>query len=167
MGTRFIDSQRLREVLRYEMETGNFVWVSRTAARTKEGGIAGTFGKDGYVRIQIDGCIYKAHRLAFVYVTGKCDCEEVDHINGNRADNRWCNLRAANKSTNMQNKRNPQKNNTTGFLGVSFDRSRNKYIASIGVNGRKLRIGRFNDPASANAAYLAAKAEFHCAGHIT
>lgn len=161
MGTKTIDPDRLRAVLLYEPESGNFYWRVQAARRTKVGELAGTIDRDGYIRIQIDGRIFKAHRLAFIYMTDSCEAQEVDHINGIRSDNRWGNLRLADKTANMQNKRRPQSNNTTGFLGVTFDKRRGKYVANIAVNGKRKTIGRFVCPLEASNAYKVAKAQFH------
>ena len=77
---------------------------------------------------------------------------EIDHINGDSLDNRECNLRFATRSLNMHN-RGPQKNNTTGYKGVCFDKNRGKYMASISVNRKQYNLGRFDTAEEAAAAY--------------
>lgn len=83
---------------------------------------------------------------------------EVDHINGDKRDNRRCNLRVATKSQNQQN-RKINKNNKTGFKGISYDPKKRLYRAAIQTNGKISRLGRFKNPEDAHAAYCKAAAE--------
>jgi len=92
----------------------------------------------------IDGVSYKAHRLAFLYVDGYTPENDVDHINRNKDDNRWLNLRHVSRSCNMRN-RSLLSNNTSGVNGVHWRGSRNRYIASIRVNKKLFHLGSFYD----------------------
>lgn len=78
--------------------------------------------------------------------------QEIDHINGNTLDNRKSNLRIADRSKNMSNTR-IRKTNTSGYKGVSLDKSRNMWAAEITVNYKKLHLGRFNEIKEAAKAY--------------
>lgn len=84
---------RLKELLTYDPETGVFIWRGWRSGSAVAGSVAGSLHSDGYVCIKIGRCLYRAHRLAFLYMTGSRPIGQVDHINMNRADNRWCNLR--------------------------------------------------------------------------
>ena len=75
----------------------------------------------------------------------------IDHINHNGLDNRKCNLRICNTQQNAMNKITP-KNNTSGHIGVSFDKTRNKWMAYIKLNGRMKNLGRYNSYEEAVAA---------------
>jgi hypothetical protein len=77
---------------------------------------------------------------------------DIDHINGDKLDNRKCNLRIATRSQNTYN-RGKLSNNTSGYKGVCYDKSRSQFLASIGLNGKNKYIGRFNDAISAAKAY--------------
>jgi len=101
--------------------------------------------------------------LAWRLMTGAWPAAMVDHINGRRDDNRWSNLRAADKSVNAQNQTRPMCTNTTGFLGVTIDRRRTTkpYKSAIVVRGRYVSLGAYETPEEAYRAYLAAKAELH------
>lgn len=87
-------------------------------------------------------------------------CMQVDHINGNRLDNRKSNLRAATNAQNNQNKRSPR-NNRSGYKGVSWCKERNKWAAQIQVNGRQKNLGRFDNVEDAIRAYDEAARKLH------
>jgi hypothetical protein len=113
-------------------------------------------GCQGYaVRKPTSGIIYM-HRFI---VRAKCG-EEVDHINRNKLDNRKSNLRIVDGIQNHWNV-NLRKDNTSGYKGVSFDRSRNRFYAYIGLNGKMKNLGRFSTPQQAALTYNnAAKSYF-------
>lgn len=103
---------------------------------------------------------YLLHRLAWFYMTGAWPESDLDHINGVRDDNRWENLRLASRSQNNSNTR-LRSNNSTGVKGLSFDRRRGKYMASICSKGTRKFLGYFNDKVSAAKALTAARVVFH------
>ncbi|MGJ4857061.1 HNH endonuclease signature motif containing protein [Labrys sp. La1] len=105
-----------------------------------------------YERIQIDGKAYRAHRLAWLYMHGEWPAEEVDHINGDKFDNRIANLRACSKSQNQANC-GTGRNNTSGFKGVSWHKGRGMWVARIQVEGRPRSLGYHADKKVAAAAY--------------
>jgi len=84
---------------------------------------------------------------------------EIDHINGDKSDNSYRNLREVSRGENMQNKRKAHRNNKTGFLGVA--REAGKYRARIRVCGKNRSLGMYDTPQQAHQAYLAAKRELH------
>ena len=90
----------------------------------------------------------------------------VDHINGNPLDNRKCNLRICNQQQNSFNK-SKYKNNKTGFKGVCFDKSRNKFKAQIMLNGKSIHLGRFEKSEDAYKAYCEACVKYHQEFHHT
>jgi len=155
-----LSADRLREVLSYNPETGAFTWlVSR--GRVAAGDLAGNLSVLGYFDIGVDGKLYGAHRLAWLYVHGEWPADQIDHINGARTDNRICNLRAVSHAQNNQNIRKAQANNKCGFLGVVWNEKNRKWRAKIKANGRALHLGYFDAAEEAHAAYLKAKAELH------
>lgn len=148
-----LTQDRLKEVLAYDPRTG--VWTRRQSRFHQLVGKSAThLKKDGYLYIFVDGWIYPAHRLAFLYIDGRLPAE-VDHINRNKADCRWANLRPACGSQNNYNK-SLSRNNTSGFKGVTLKRSTGKWVASIRDNGRRIHLGTFEDPENAYKAYNAA-----------
>lgn len=143
---------RLKQVLDYDPETGIFI---RKLAR----GNLKLIGKptsskprpNGYLCIRVDGKLYYAHRLAWLYWYGKMP-RSLDHRDRDRTNNRIENLRKANSSQNRMNTA-VAKNNTSGVKGVSWEVKRKAYRAQISKNGKKMMLGYFSDVASAAAAY--------------
>lgn len=151
-----MDQNNLLEIIKYEPENGTFERLKRTSSNAAIGGI----NKHGYRVISVCGKPFYAHRLAWLYMTGDWPKGQIDHINGNRSDNRWCNLRDVSLQKNQQNLNSPQKNNTTGLLGVCYmgeNRRGKKYAASIYRNGVKHNLGYFETPEEAHVAYMNAK----------
>lgn len=139
-------------------------WRVRPTNRVYVGQVTGWDGGDGYRKIRIDGHQFLAHRLAWVYVYGVWPAE-IDHVNGNRSDNRIANLRSVSHRDNQQNMRLPRSNNSSGYLGVHFDRGR--WVAQIRSEGMRHRLGRFDTAEEASDAYLAAKRRLHPFSTIT
>ena len=151
-------SSRVRELLHYDPESGAFIWKAKSspiANNTRVGGPAGHVGPTGYLEIGLDNVLHKAHRLAWLYMTGEWPIDEIDHINTDRADNRWCNLREANRA---QNQRNASRriDNKTGFKGVGKRNNANTYIARIRINGEQVYLGSRSTAEAAHALYAAA-----------
>jgi hypothetical protein len=158
---RDLTAERLRELLHYDPATGVFTRRVALGRRSKVGDVVGSRTAEGYLDISVNGGRYRAHRLAWLYATGRWPAADVDHLNGNRADNRFSNLRDVSRAVNLQNRHAPQRNNVSGLLGVAFDAARGKWAAHIKVDGRRRALGRFDTPEAAHAVYLAAKREHH------
>ena len=150
----------LKSMFIYEPETGVLVWKNPERKRSP------TFGftsEEGYILGTIDRVQYFAHRLIWKLTYGE-DPDCVDHINGDRADNRLENLRNVNSLVNARN-RIRHKNNATGTMGVVFEPNKGqwkrelpgKWRARIGVEGKKLCLGEFITKQEAEAARQAAE----------
>lgn len=152
-----ITQEFLRSVLSYNRETGVFVWVASGSGR-RVGGVAGTLNPNGYLRITISGKQYYAHRLAWLYVTGKWPDNQIDHRDTVRSNNCWSNLR---ESTGSENKRNCGKrsDNQSGFKGVSP--TVEGWAASCKIKGKSIHLGTFASPELASAAYQEFAKEHH------
>lgn len=151
-----VSAERLRAVLRYEPDTGDFFWRSDVmcyGGGKPAGSIAGLTSK-GRHYIGIDGRRYAAHRLAWLYMTGEWPTE-IDHKNQDATDNRWANLRLATRSQNNANV-GLKSHNTSGLKGVSWDRDRQLWKAQISVQTKRRMLGRFPTKEEAHAAYVAA-----------
>lgn len=150
--------ERLRSVLEYEPESGVFRWAIQLNARGALGAVAGTVDRRGYRLIRIDKVMHAAHRLAWLYVHGRWPVPGVDHINGDKSDNRIANLREATAAQNLENI--PlRKDNICGSPGVH--KFRNKWVARIRYKGVVHRLGSYEDIDDAAFAYAEAKRALH------
>lgn len=158
-----ITAEQLRAQLHYDPATGVFTRLVATGGRyrTAVGDAAGCLNDSGYVLISLNSLQYRAHRLAWLYMTGKWPEFEVDHRNGRRADNRWDNLRDASPGINQQNRRQATCRSTTGLLGVSFLRREGKFGARIWIEGKYRSLGQYDSKEKAYEVYLAAKRQHH------
>lgn len=154
-----ITTDRLRELVDYDQETGLFSWrFGRVGA--KKGVICGSpHPKNRYIGICLDYKRYLAHRLAWMYVYGAWPSASLDHIDGNRANNRIDNLRLADHSINNENRHSARSDSTTGLVGVEV--SRDRFIARIQVKGKRIGLGTFDTAEDAHAAYIEAKKRLH------
>jgi hypothetical protein len=163
--TTTLTAARLRELLHYDPETGVFTWRVRRRSgvkgRVAPGDIAGSLQSKGRdrLRIGIDYKVYRAHRLAWLYMTGEWPSRLVDHKDLNGLNNRWDNLRLATHSQNTTNSR-VRSDSISGLKGVSFHKIKNRYQARIKVDRKTIRLGYFNTAEEAHAAYCDA-AEHH------
>jgi len=152
----------LKKVLSYNPETGVFVWLVRPCKAVKAGDVAGCVEKRiGYNTIGISGKVYKAHRLAWLYVHGEWPTGLIDHINGKKDDNRIVNLRVVLADGNSQNVRKPNRRNKSGFMGVIF--FQNKWRATMSYKGKTKWLGDYATPEEAHQVYLEAKRRYHAA----
>jgi hypothetical protein len=157
-----ISAERLRELLEYSPDTGEFRWKVKSKTRwVRPGAIAGCVDHHGYRRIVVAGHRYAAHRLAWFYVHGRWPSEQIDHINGDGTDNRICNLREASHAENQQYK-GATKRSSTGLKGA-YRRSKGRcgFSAAISVNGKVIRLGDFLTAEEAHAAYTEAARKYH------
>jgi hypothetical protein len=156
-----LTAERLRDVLDYNPETGEFRWKVTLSNRAPAGAKAGCFDKNhsGYILIRVLGRSYPAHRLAWLYVNGEMPNDDIDHINGNRADNRIANLRDVTRVVNLQNRRKGI--GRSGLIGAHWFSPANCWQSSIRVNGENIPLGYFKTPEAAHEAYMTAKRELH------
>lgn len=161
MADAILSADRLRAVVHYDPETGRFTRTVRLAQRHQVGDDACHRMSNGYLRIAIDSKRYLAHRAAWLYVYGEWP-NVIDHINGDRTDNRIANLRSGTQAQNAQNRRSAQADNrSSGLLGVTWHSQNRKWCAHVTLNGKKKHVGLFDDPKVAHEAYLKAKRTLH------
>lgn len=160
-----LTQEQLKAVLRYDPSTGEFTWIQCLKPELN-GSKAGHVNSHGYIAVKIKGKHLTAHRLAWLYMTGQWPKYMVDHIDGNRANNAWGNLRDVPRSVNNQNIRSPNRRNTwSRLLGVSYHGASGKFEASLTVTKdgrkRKMYLGLHKTQEEAHEAYLAAKRKYH------
>lgn len=153
-----LTADELRDALTYDEESGEFYWIHGAKGRFA-GAKAGNKRPDGYKRINVNGHLYYAHRLAWLYMTGEWPEHQVDHVNMNPQDNSWKNLRAATPSQNRGNRR-VQSNSWTGVKGVHFREDMKKWMAYISPNGKLKTLGYFSTLEEAKEARSKAAREF-------
>jgi hypothetical protein len=140
MAKEILAQSRLKELFSYDEETGFFVRNKRLGPKKS---VAGHVATKGHRQIMVDGKLYMAHRLAWLYVYGEHPQSLIDHINRNPDDNRICNLRLATNSQNQQNTK-IRKNNRSGAKGISYCESSQNWRARITKNNKTFNLGRFN-----------------------
>jgi len=166
--TKVLTVERLRQIMDYDRETGVFTWRARPVTSKYEkiwntryaGTAAGTVDAIGRIVISVDGRLYKAHRLAWLYVTGAWPDRTVDHKDINPANNRWDNLRLATKAQQNMNQ-HLRKDNVSGVRGVSYDSARDKHLVQIYAGGKLVFVKKFDSFDEAVEAANAARAEAH------
>lgn len=155
-----LTQEELKEHLHYDPDTGIFTRLISMSNSVQVGDIAGHTDKTtGYNRIFISNFSYRSHRLAWLYMYGKFPANFIDHIDGDRVNNKIVNLRQVSNQENSYNHRKCNSNNSNGFLGVF--KCGNKFRACIVVNQQKIHLGSFNTPEEAHQAYLKAKRIHH------
>lgn len=137
MGREMLTAEKVRALIGYDPEAGLFTRLVVTASSVNVGDIAGDFDSHGYRRISVLNKRWQAHRLAWLIMTGEWPADQIDHINGIRDDNRWCNLREV---SHQMNQRNLAKysNNSSGIVGVRWHSQRGKWVVEI--SGRYVGI---------------------------
>ena len=157
-----LTAERLRHVVNYDAASGLFTRRAKTGCKGIIGDAMGNLARDGNgqkrIRIGIDGCSYFAHRLAWLYVTGGWPTEDIDHINGDGSDNRWCNLRAATRSQNLMNRRVIGRH---GLKGVEKQTHGHTWAARIKSGDKRIYLGNFQTKEEAHAAYVRAAERLH------
>lgn len=151
--------ERADSLLEYNQKTGLLTWKKKRYC-AQAGAEAGWLETNGYRRLSIDGVKYWAHRVCWLLSTGELPENDIDHINGVRSDNRRKNLRSCTRAENHQNN-TKRSTNTSGYLGVSFRKSDDKWRAQITVNGKKRCVGLHDTPEEAYESYLRAKSKLH------
>lgn len=151
----------LKRILHYNPRTGIFIRLQNTATVRTKGKIAGwKDSSTGYIKISIDDKAYYSHRLAWLYMIGEWPEFEVDHVNGKVDDNRWKNIRLATHAENLRNRTKLNKNNTSGFYGVSLFKRDKTWKAQITVNNKVRYLRYFKNKKEAALEYDAAARKY-------
>ena len=157
---KILTQARLKELLHYDPETGLFTYLIRRGSY-RAGTVAGCRHNQGYWQIMVDRKLYLAHRLAVFYMTGAWPEADVDHMNGDRSDTRWVNLRCASRQTNMHNWGGIPAHNTSGLLGASWDKKKQCWRSFLTLNNKYVHLGYHPTAEAAHTAYLKAKDKLH------
>ena len=157
-------AEYIRSILDYSPETGEFRWKVRSDVPKEcntrwAGKITGCPNVKGYILIGINGRLYYAHRLAWLYMTGECPYDDVDHRDVNSSNNKWENLRRGTRTLNHGNRKISSKN-TSGLKGASIFRRDGTWRAQIQVKGKNIHLGYYSTPEEAHKVYMEAAKKF-------
>ena len=158
-GKKMITQQELITTLHYDADAGLFRWIAPCRRVGKMGIASLKASSKGYVIIRIRGKKYSAHRLAWLWMTGEWPALDIDHIDGDKTNNKWENLRLATKSQNAANAK-AHKDNASGLKGVCWHLEGRKWAAEIKINRKKVYLGLFDCPAAAHLAYAVAAEKY-------
>lgn len=177
-------ADELRQLLRYERDTGRLFWRERPVTLFSGSDYAGRAqrspewsaakwntrhaGREAFISVaakgyrvgKINGAKLAAHRVIWALVHGDWPSHQIDHINGDKADNRITNLRLATASQNAHN-RTAYSTNRSGFKGVSWNKQCGRWQAGIKLDGRRRHLGYFATAEQAAAAYAGAAHRYH------
>ena len=142
--------QRICELLRYDKSTGKLYWKAKRGGNIVEGDEAGCIAATGYVQIAIDNVPYTAHRIVYAMNIGKEIFQNIDHIDGNKTNNLFNNLREATESSNAKNR-----------VSLGCSKVPSGWAAKITVDYKPKHLGIFKSKEEAHKAYLDAKKEYH------
>ena len=138
-----ITQKELKEYLDYNSETGYFIWKIDTG-RGRIGEKADYKNNKGYIQIGIKNKFYLAHRLAFLWMEGYLPENGVDHVDRDKTNNKWNNLREVSQSCNAKN-RSLRSDNKSNIIGVSWHKMSGKWVSNIKANNKKIHLGLFED----------------------
>ncbi len=144
----------VKAMMAYDPQTGNFIWKVRRG-QAAVGKIAGTPHNQGYIQIKVGEKVILAHRLAWFVTYGEVPSCDIEHINGNKLDNRIANLRLATRSQNMANK-GPNRNSRSGLKGVYYFKRTGKWVAGFRKDGLRIHVGYFDTAEEAAEAHRVA-----------
>lgn len=155
-----LTAEQVRHRFNYDPATGVLRWAISPSKNVKAGDVAGSSHGDGYLRVRIGASRYLVHRIIWLHHYGKWPDGHVDHLDGEKRNNRVSNMRDSTRSVNAQNQRSASANNKAKLLGVAM-RPNGKCVAAINVCGKKMYLGIFRDPQEAHSTYLEAKRRLH------
>jgi len=149
----------LKEDLEYNPDTGLFRWLRYVSPTCSLSWFSGK-PSNGYYTIGYKGKTHKAHRLAWLLVTGDFPTKEIDHIDKDRGNNKWENLRDTSRTINQYNKKKNETKYSSVYPGVRFHKPSKKYTATIRYKRKPYYLGYFLTEKEAYKAYLDKQLEF-------
>lgn len=153
---------RLLSLIAYDAATGILSWKAKPNRNMRVGSVIGRPNSWGHVSFGFMGRTWMAHRVAWFIHHGSWPVHQIDHIDGDKQNNRISNLRDVPQNLNMQNRNTPKKDNQSGYLGVVRIRGITKpWRAKIKVDNKWHSLGCYATPEEAHAAYMARKMELH------
>ena len=155
-----ITREEVLQLIEPNFETGKLCWKVRRGGSAVKDGEVGHMTREGYVKVKLKGKSYPIHRLMWLLAHGEHPDRFVDHINGDRMDNRLCNLRLVTKAENAKNRR-PTKTSVSGLNGVVWRNDSMKWRSFIRYNNALMHLGSFEDFFEAVCARKSAEARIY------
>jgi HNH endonuclease/AP2 domain len=155
MNKQALTQERLQEVLHYDSRSGEFRWRRQKDFEHRAGKIAGCSMRSDYWCIHVDGRSYRAHQLAWLYMTGAWGRPRIEHRDGDPFNNRWRNLRLA-RCCDIVSRPPPRRRESSLFAGITLDRRSGQWAANISNGERVYSLGRFPTHEAAHEAYAMA-----------
>jgi hypothetical protein len=155
-----LTAEQARELLDYDPSTGGLVWRKSPCNSIPAGSRAGSPNNHGYLLVSVMRRTYHVHRLIWLLSHGVWPEGQVDHKNGNRLDNRLCNLRVASRNQNCANSK-LRKDSFSGVKGVLWSKAESRWIARLDYKGRRVLRRRFTTKEEAEACVREARLRFH------
>jgi hypothetical protein len=143
----------------FDYKDGVLFWKTTPSRKIPIGSKAGTITAKGYIRIKINGRLYYAHRLVYLLETGTYP-KQLDHVNGDKSDNRIKNLRECDVSQNNLNRKKPR-NNSSGIKGISWHAISKKWMVSLQIAGEQKYFGLYKDIDQAKSVIEAMRHKYH------
>jgi hypothetical protein len=151
-----LTQELVKRIFEYDPLTGVVVWRKATSSKNLIGNVAGAKTKAGYLRVRIYGKDVFLHHVIWVYMTGKIPEREIGHVDGNKTNNVWSNLREGryNYHQHLPNRINKKIYNTnkSGYTGVFWNKRKQKWQATIMFNQKHIYLGIYGDIMKAVAA---------------
>jgi hypothetical protein len=155
-----LTQSQLKAVIKYNPDSGEFIWTKRISIRISVGDIAGIIHLHGYRYITVFGERYKAARLAWLYMTGEWPKLQIDHINRIRSDDRFCNLRQVTNAENQQNRSLNKDGTISNIQGVYLTKN-STYMARLKHQGKYVFRKNFKTLEEAKNAIIEARQKYH------
>ncbi len=160
MATDDFSIEGLKSIIQYDRKTGVLRRIFDYGTCRPCNVVLNSVSKDGYIKVGVFGKTYSAHRIAWFYVRGRWPVGDIDHIDGNKTNNAFSNLREVSHSVNIQNQTKAHKGSASKLLGVSAAPF-GKWVARISAGGKNKYLGHYKSPESAHEVYLEAKRKLH------
>ena len=155
-----LSQTELKKIFLYEPDTGFLRWKEGKSNMVKNSK-SGCKNASGYLIVTINSKSHRVQRVIWIYMFNHIPSGfYIDHINGNKTDNRLCNLRLATNSQNQQNRPAPQ-NNTSGYRGVTWHKQASKWMARICLDNKRVSLGLFETAEEAYKAYRLKASEIY------
>jgi hypothetical protein len=152
---------QVRDLFSYDTQAGVLLWRKHSRPACV-GQPVPVYCDRGYQKTRVNRVWCRVHRLIWMVWYGEDAPAMIDHVDGDRSNNRIENLRATDAFLNQQNRREAERGSKVALLGVSVTRT-GKYRAKIRHHSREVYLGMFDTADAAHKAYLKAKKDLH--GH--